>query len=81
MKNLNTYLFLILMSLLTLGCESLDEVPYSFTSVESLYQNEDDVDAALLGIYQPLTLDGVSDLFFFLTLSGGSENFRVNQTY
>jgi hypothetical protein len=59
------------------GCETLDEVPYSFIGVENIYKNEGDIDKAILGAYQPIFQDGVNDLWLFLALSGPSENVTV----
>lgn len=42
-----------LISLLTISCQKLDEKPFSSLSVANLYQNEADVDRAILGIYDP----------------------------
>ncbi len=58
------------------GCESLDEVPFSSLSVENLYQNEADVDAALFGVYSSLN-ESNNDLWYFLATSGPSENVVV----
>lgn len=69
------YRILVVFTILIVsGCEKLEEVPYDFIGVENIYQDEEDVDSALFGVYQPLLLDGVDDLWFWLTLSGPSEN-------
>jgi len=80
MKYFNIIVSLSLI-LLWSSCEKLEEVPYDFTSASNLYQDESDVDAALLGVYQPLILGGVDDLWNFLILSGASENIRINDPY
>ncbi len=80
MKKLFYSIIVILLSF-SIGCESLDEVPYDFTSDSKLYQNEADIDAALVGVYQPLILGGVDDLWYFLILSGASEHIRINDPY
>ncbi|MBC6996601.1 RagB/SusD family nutrient uptake outer membrane protein [Neolewinella lacunae] len=59
------------------ACESLEEKPFTFIGVDNIYQNEDDVDKALLGIYNTLFFAGTNDLWYFLTLSGPSENVTV----
>jgi hypothetical protein len=68
--------FSIFLALLTLSCETLDEVPYSFLSAENLYQNETDVDAALFGVYSAMISDN-NDLWYFLATSGPGESVVV----
>lgn len=58
------------------GCEPLDEVPFSSLSADNLYQNEDDVDAALFGVYSSLN-NGNNDLWYFLYTSGPGESVVV----
>jgi hypothetical protein len=58
------------------GCETLDEVPFSFLSVENLYQNEEDVDAALFGVYGVMNT-GIDELWYFLATSGPGEGVVV----
>ena len=70
------FLFLPLLLVLT-ACQNLEEKPYSFLSVSNLYQNEQDVDRAILGAYQALFFDGVNDLWYFLSTSGPSPNVTV----
>ena len=62
--------------LAVVGCQDLEEVPFSSLSVDNIYRNEADVDAALLGIYASLN-SGVSDLWFFLATSGPGESVVV----
>ncbi len=72
--------FKLLLLSLVIGltaCENLEEKPYSFLSVSNLYQNEQDVDRALLGTYQAMFFDGVTDLWYFLSTSGPSPNVTV----
>ena len=59
-----------------LGCEPLEEVPFSFLSVENLYQNEDDVDSALFGVYNAMN-QGIDELWYFLATSGPGEGVVV----
>ncbi|WP_020571566.1 RagB/SusD family nutrient uptake outer membrane protein [Neolewinella persica] len=59
------------------ACETLDEVPFTFIGVENIYQDESDVDKALLGVYQTLFFPGVNDLWYTLTTSGPSEMMTV----
>ena len=68
---------LALILLFAYGCESLDETPFSFIGVSNIYSNEEDIDKALLGAYEPIFQDGVNDLWLFLSLSGPSENVTV----
>ncbi|TXF83897.1 RagB/SusD family nutrient uptake outer membrane protein [Neolewinella aurantiaca] len=58
------------------ACESLEEVPYSSLSVDNLYQNEADVDAALYGVYSTHNVSN-HDLWYFLATSGPSESVVV----
>ncbi len=81
MKYLNNYIKVFVLLIFVSSCEGLEEIPYDFTAVSNLYQNEDDVDAALLGAYQPLILGGVDDLWFFLITSGSSDHIRINDPY
>lgn len=55
------------------GCESLDETPYDFLSVENLYRSEADVDGALYGVYSTLNTAN-HDLWYFLSTSGPGES-------
>ncbi|MFC4219490.1 RagB/SusD family nutrient uptake outer membrane protein [Flagellimonas marina] len=59
-----------------LGCEPLEEVPFSFLSVENLYQNEGDVDKALYGVYSSMN-QGIDELWYFLATSGPGEGVVV----
>ena len=59
-----------------LGCEPLEEVPFSFLSVENLYQNEEDVDKALFGVYATMN-QGIDELWYFLATSGAGESVVV----
>lgn len=72
MKNIKIKIGLLLL-VLTLGCKKLDEVPFSVFSVENLYQNEADVDKAIIGTYAVLNMD-LNDLWYFLMTSGPSEH-------
>ncbi len=74
---MRAYYILLLLALALTGCESLEEKPFSFLSPENIYQNEDDVDKAILGVYQTLNFNGVNDLWYTLTTSGPSENVTV----
>ena len=65
------YSLLLIIGLIS--CEPLDEVPFSSLSVENLYKNEADVDAALFGTYASLNA-GVNDLWYFLATSGPGES-------
>lgn len=58
------------------GCEPLDEVPFSALSVENLYQDEADVDAALVGAYAAMN-NGNNELWYFLATSGAGEGVVV----
>lgn len=71
-KLLSLFAFLLVFS----ACEPLEEVPFSFLSSENLYQNEDEVDAALYGVYSSLN-NGNNDLWYFLATSGPSESVVV----
>lgn len=74
---INKYKLQLFSLLLTLAaCQGLDEVPFSSFSVDNLYQNEDDVDAALLGVYASLNV-GIDDLWYFLATSGPGESVVV----
>lgn len=63
-------------TLILFGCEPLEEVPFSFLSVENLYQNEKDVDAALFGVYSTMN-EGIDELWYFLATSGAGESVVV----
>lgn len=63
-------------TLILFGCEPLEEVPFSFLSVENLYQNEEDVDAALFGVYNTMN-QGIDELWYFLATSGPGEGVVV----
>ncbi|MGB6150363.1 MAG: RagB/SusD family nutrient uptake outer membrane protein [Pricia sp.] len=67
---------IVILFLMTVGCEKLDEVPFSSLSVDNLYKNEADVDAALFGAYASLN-NGVNDLWYFLSTSGPGESVVV----
>ena len=69
-------LFLTLCTFGLLACEPLDEVPFSSLSLDNIYQDETDVDAALLGIYSSLN-EANHDLWFFLATSGPGESVVV----
>ncbi|CAH1001860.1 SusD-like protein P25 [Neolewinella maritima] len=70
------YLIIAALGLGFTACESLEEVPFSSLAVENIYQNEADVDAALLGVYTAMN-SGVNDLWFFLATSGPGESVVV----
>ncbi len=77
MKILHKTLLLLTLLAGFTACESLDEKPFSFIGVDNIYQNEGDVDKALLGVYQTLFFPGVSDLWYTLSTSGPSEMMTV----
>lgn len=77
MKSYHKVLFIFIMALGFSACESLEEKPFTFIGVDNIYQNEDDVDKALLGVYQTLFFPGVSDLWYTLSTSGPSEMMTV----
>ena len=58
------------------SCGNLEENPYSFFSIDSLYQDESDVDAAIFGIYESQET-GLDDLWYFLATSGPGESVLV----
>lgn len=67
---------MVLMLFCLYSCEPLEEVPFSSLSAENLYQNEEDVDAALFGVYSSLNV-GIDDLWYFLSTSGPGESVVV----
>lgn len=71
-KLLSIFAFLLVFT----ACQSLEEVPFSALSVDNLYQNEGDVDAALYGVYSSLN-ESNNDLWYFLATSGPSESVVV----
>ena len=70
------FLFLAVVWFAFTACESLEEVPFSSLAVDNLYQDEDDVDAALFGVYSSLNV-GNNDLWYFLATSGPGESVVV----
>ncbi|MGB3798855.1 MAG: RagB/SusD family nutrient uptake outer membrane protein [Lewinella sp.] len=70
------YIILLMIGAGFTACESLDEVPFSSLAVENLYQAEEDVDAALLGVYSSLNNEN-NDLWYFLSTSGPGESVVV----
>jgi hypothetical protein len=70
------FIILTLVIIGFIGCEPLDEVPFSSLSVDNLYKNEADVDAALFGVYSSLN-SGANDLWYFLSTSGPGESVVV----
>ena len=75
-KTMYKYILLLFLGAGLLSCETLEEVPFSSLSVENLYQNEEDVDAALFGVYSSLNV-GNNDLWYFLATSGPGESVVV----
>lgn len=74
MKFIKINIILLLLAGVT-GCQKqLEEVPYSFLSNANIYDNEADVDKALIGAYSALNFDSNNDLFFFFMTSGPSEH-------
>ena len=73
---MSKYIILLLLGGGLLSCESLDEVPFSALAVENLYQDEEDVDAALFGVYSSLN-NANHDLWYFLATSGPGESVVV----
>lgn len=67
------YIILTMLIIGFAGCEPLDEVPFSSLSVENLYKNEGDVDAAIFGAYSSLNA-GVNDLWYYLATTGPGES-------
>lgn len=61
---------------LFIGCEPLEEVPFSSLAIENIYQNENDVDAALVGAYAAMN-NGIDELWYFLATSGPGESVVV----
>lgn len=77
MKLYHKALFLLTIFAGFTACESLDEKPFSFIGVDNIYQDEADVDRALLGVYQVLFFPGTADLWYTLSGSGPSEMVRA----
>ncbi|WP_373516706.1 RagB/SusD family nutrient uptake outer membrane protein [Pricia sp.] len=67
---------IIILLTLVIGCEPLEEVPFSSLAVENLYKDEDDVDAALYGAYAAMN-NGIDELWYFLATSGPGESVVV----
>lgn len=77
MKLISKILFLAALVTAFSACENLEEEPFSFIGVDNIYQDEDDVDKALLGVYSTLFFPGNTDLWYTLSGSGPSEMMRV----
>jgi len=58
------------------SCEPLDETPFSSISENNIYQNEKDVDIALMGVYSSLNI-GIDDLWYLLSTSGPGESIVI----